>query len=312
MSRISVIIPVRNGAATLRAALGSVLRSDAVGEVVVVDDGSTDGSADLANGMGDPRVRVVPGPCTGISDAFNAGLAAARLDYVLRCDADDLVVPDALPEKIDWLEAHPGHVAVSGAYASMTAKGRRLVDLADFGVPRDVGPLLLAGKTVTHFCTWLTRRQALLRIGGARSWFVTAEDLDLQFRLAREGAVWHDTRRCYLYRLHEASITHTQADGLRAFYEHTARAFARQRENGGADDLERGDPPAPGPELRHDGAPKTARAQAAGQLEGAAWSHHEQGRRREGFALLIRAISLDPAETRRWRGLAAMAMRLVR
>src|SRR3954471_10442870 len=91
MPLISVIIPMKNAEAYVRAATESVLaQRDVELETIVVDDGSSDRSADVVRGIGDPRVRVVPGPQKGISAAFNAGLSVAKGEFLARCDADDL------------------------------------------------------------------------------------------------------------------------------------------------------------------------------------------------------------------------------
>src|SRR3954470_15411705 len=79
---VSVVIPMRNAerfvAETLRSVLAQAGQGNAFElEVVVVDDGSTDGSADVVRGLTDSRVRMIPGPQRGISASFNAGLAAA-------------------------------------------------------------------------------------------------------------------------------------------------------------------------------------------------------------------------------------------
>src|SRR5205814_7748320 len=95
MPLISVIIPMRNAERYVRAAVESVLaQKDVELEVIVVDDGSTDGSAEVVRGIGDARVRIIPGPQKGISASFNAGLAEARGELLARCDADDLYPPE--------------------------------------------------------------------------------------------------------------------------------------------------------------------------------------------------------------------------
>lgn len=87
---ISVVIPVRNGAATIARAIQSVLSQPVAGlEVVVVDDGSTDGSAEVARSFGDRRITVVQQQPRGVSAARNAGVARARFDYIAFLDCDD-------------------------------------------------------------------------------------------------------------------------------------------------------------------------------------------------------------------------------
>lgn len=92
--RVSVIIPAYNAADTITACLESVVHG--ADEVVVVDDGSTDGTADVVR-KAFPEVIVLQQPNRGVSVARNAGMDAATGDYVAFVDADDRLFPDALP-----------------------------------------------------------------------------------------------------------------------------------------------------------------------------------------------------------------------
>src|SRR4051812_46227189 len=98
--QVSVLLPVRNAAATVAAAIASVL-ADLEGveaELVLVDDGSTDtSSAQLqAWKQREPRIQLVAGEGRGIARALNAGLAACRAPLIARMDADDLWVKGRL------------------------------------------------------------------------------------------------------------------------------------------------------------------------------------------------------------------------
>lgn len=109
---ISVVLPARNAAATLPAALDSLLgQTLADFEVVAVDDGSDDGGATRevldACARRDPRVRVLHRPHQGIAAALNAGLAASRGRYLARMDADDVCHPRRLEAQARHLDAHP-------------------------------------------------------------------------------------------------------------------------------------------------------------------------------------------------------------
>ena len=96
MSRVSIVVPCRNGADWLAPTLRSALNQTAPpAEVIVVDDGSTDDSVAIAEGFG-PPVRVIAGPATGAADARNAGAAEATGDRIMFLDADDLLTPDAV------------------------------------------------------------------------------------------------------------------------------------------------------------------------------------------------------------------------
>lgn len=306
---VSVIIPARNAAATLDETLRSVLNQDRLAEIVVVDDGSSDGTGDIAASVGDPRIRVIPGPCTGIADALNAGFQAATMAYVARCDADDLYLPDRLLRQADWLDRHPGHIAVSGGFASLDQKGRKLADLACTGVDRDVTDLLRHGQAVTHLCTWLIRRAAVVATGGARPWFETAEDVDLQVRLAFQGPVWHVPQPVYGYRLHEGSITHSRKAAQLAFFDASVRAFAAERRDTGTDALDRGQPPAH-PDFRGAASPRNhVSGQIAGHLTSQAWKDFQQGRKARAMGNILRALAHRPFRAEAWKGLSLMLTR---
>src|SRR4051794_35917348 len=162
MPQVSVIIPVRNARPYVEAAVQSVFAQAGVDlEVVVVDDGSTDGSADLVRDLSDRRIRMVPGPRQGISAAMNAGLEAARGESVCRCDADDLYPPGRLVRQVAWLAEHPEFAAVCGSFSTITATGRPVSDLNCGAAMEEVTDELRGGAARTHLCTYLVRTDAV-------------------------------------------------------------------------------------------------------------------------------------------------------
>src|SRR2546428_9758148 len=113
-------MPVLNGAAYLRAAIESVLaeRGPSV-ELLVIDDGSDDGSGELARSFGDPRIRVIRNERRrGVPAALNIGLAAATGEFAARLDADDVSRPLRFTKQVDFLRRHPD-VALVGSQARL-------------------------------------------------------------------------------------------------------------------------------------------------------------------------------------------------
>lgn len=112
--RVAVVVPVRNGARFLPEALQSVLAQDLVPEeIVVVDDGSSDGSGDVARAQG-PGIRVLEQPASGAGAARNRGVAATRAPWVAFLDCDDRWMPDKLSRQREAVAGLPGAVAAIG------------------------------------------------------------------------------------------------------------------------------------------------------------------------------------------------------
>ena len=95
----TVVVPLWNNRDTVREAVASVLAQTYDDfELIVVDDGSTDDSLDMLAGIDDPRLRILRRPNGGPGLARNAGIAAAKADWIAFLDADDLWLPDHLAE----------------------------------------------------------------------------------------------------------------------------------------------------------------------------------------------------------------------
>lgn len=113
-SLVSVIIPVHNGEAYLAEAVQSVLdQSYQPIEIIVVDDGSTDGTATVARSLGE-KVTFVAQPQGGVAAARNRGVQEARGERIAFLDADDVWMPEKTAHQAAYLDAHPGVGMVFG------------------------------------------------------------------------------------------------------------------------------------------------------------------------------------------------------
>lgn len=191
--RTSFLIPVRDGAETLGAALDSVLAQTVADfEVVVVDDGSTDGSAEVAEATGDPRVRVERIAATGLVGALNAGLAVCRGALVARMDADDWTHPERLERQLALLDADPTLAVVDGQVAFFRDHGEVPEGMRRYGAwvngivrPEDFERELSVESPIVHPAATI-RRSALEAVGGYRDG-PFPEDYDLWLRLHARG-----------------------------------------------------------------------------------------------------------------------------
>jgi glycosyltransferase involved in cell wall biosynthesis len=127
--QISVVLPVYNAVDTIEAAVRSILQQDAPSfELILVDDGSTDGSSHVLDRIaGAPRkftgsISVIHDSHLGLVPALNAGCEAARGDYIARMDADDTCDPRRLRLQAEFLDSHP-EIGVVGAAATMPCNG---------------------------------------------------------------------------------------------------------------------------------------------------------------------------------------------
>lgn len=309
--QISIVVPMRNGEPFITQTLASLLDQSGVDlEVIVVNDGSTDTSPQSVGKITDPRLRMIAGPCQGISASFNAGLHEARGEFLARCDADDLYPPGRLKRQLAFLQSHPDYVATSAGYSLTDAHGAIVRPFAsDQSDWHDTTESLLNAQGKSHMCSYLFRTEALRRIGGCRTWFVASEDADLQFRLAEVGRIAFDPFDAYHYRLHDASITHTLADTRRVFFADCAARFLKQRQSGQPDDLQRGTPPSI-PDKADPG--QSTREQIARILIGDAWTAHRAGDRNKALSLGMRALRSRPTSAKYWVGLAKLAIKPTR
>jgi hypothetical protein len=192
--RVAVLLPARDAAATLRAAAVSILRGSFRDlTLLVVDDGSRDATAEVAERLAerDPRVRLVRGPGEGIARALNRALAGVDAPLLARMDADDVAWPRRLALQVDALQADPALAAV-GAQVRLLPRAlvrdgmRRYVAwLNGLTTPALVARDLFVEAPLVHPAT-LLRRAPLEAVGGWRDG-PYPEDYDLWLRLAGDG-----------------------------------------------------------------------------------------------------------------------------
>jgi glycosyltransferase involved in cell wall biosynthesis len=311
---VSVLMPVLNAQPYLAAAIESILAQDYQAfELVVVDDGSTDGSREYLIACNDARIVLIDGPRAGIAACMNTALQRAQGQLVMRCDADDLYPPGRIRRQVEWLNARPDYVAVCGAFSAMGSSGAVVASplLQSTRELPDAQERILDGRLRTHLCTFAIRRAATRQLGGFRVWFETAEDIDFMLRLANVGPIGFLPETAYAYRLHDRSITHTQASKRRRFFEECAYGMSVERSSTGDDSLARGRPPEP-PQLGAlDGHPHDAGRHLSQLLVGEAWLAFRDGDRTTARRRAWQAVCASLTYADAWKSMLLISVRCI-
>ena len=167
---VTAVIPAYNAEATLDETLRSVrAQTHRALEIIVVDDGSRDGTAEIARAHAreDPRLRVVQQPNAGVAAARNLGIALARAALVAPVDADDLWAPTKIARQVAVLRAAGPQTGLVYTWSALVDEAGRVVGHADQPTDEgDVLPRLCRGNLVGNGSAALMRRAAVLDAGG--------------------------------------------------------------------------------------------------------------------------------------------------
>ena len=202
---VSVVIPCYNQAHFLSEAIESVLaQSYSNFEVIVVDDGSTDNTSEVAAHY--PGVRLVCQENQGVSGARNSGLAVSKGEYVVFLDADERLLPGALKAGLECLKAHPKCAFVSGRGRHIRSNGSPPAGRRRHRIEGDLYGELLRGCSIL-VPTVMYRRSVFEVVGGFDTSLRSASDYDLYLRIGRSFPIYcYDTPVAEIRR-HEANKT---------------------------------------------------------------------------------------------------------
>ena len=210
--RVSVVMPIYNARRYVGESVASVLASDFPDlELLLLDDGSTDGSVEAAReaAAGDTRVRIILLAHGGVGAARNAGLAHARGEFIANLDADDIMLPTRLSRQVAYLDRNAGCVAVGSRALVITAAGVPLRIVGRLFSHEAIDEAHLDGRPGAMLNPTATfRRQAALDVGGyAAHLRTTGEDHDLWLRLAEVGLLANLPDVLIRYRVHDGNTS---------------------------------------------------------------------------------------------------------
>jgi len=206
MSRVSVVMPVYNCEQFVREAVDSILVQTFWDfEFIIVDDGSTDRSAEIVNSFSDHRIQFIKnGENLGITKTLNAGLKTASGEFICRMDADDISSPNRLAEQVAFLDRHPECAIVGSRSILIDSNGKEI------GYEGDSYPVVGLVKFIRNpfiHSSVIVRASAVRSAGMYDETKMHNEDYDLWLKILKSsgGAVVPDyfIRR----RIHPGSIT---------------------------------------------------------------------------------------------------------
>jgi glycosyltransferase involved in cell wall biosynthesis len=242
---VSVVMSVYNGADFLDRTLDSILGQTGVDlEFVVVNDGSTDGTAEVLDHRSakDPRLVVLHQVNTGLTIALQRGCEKARGRYIARQDAGgDISLPGRLQRQLELLDSRPEAVMVSCGTRFVGPEAQLLFDVVqnDSELKKGLGTLSIPGiRGPSHHGSTMFTRQAYEQVGGYRPGYVVAQDMDLWLRLFELGACLAMPEVLYQARVASGTIS-SRLQGRQVAYGMAAIEAARSRRQG------QGEPPFP-------------------------------------------------------------------
>lgn len=204
---VSVLMPVYNAEKHLREAMESILKQTHQNlELVIVNDGSTDGSEDIILSYSDPRIRLLVNPENkGLIYSLNYGIAACKGTYIARMDADDTCMPERLAEQLAFMEQHP-ELGVCGCdYTQFSTSGEQSFRaLSDHD---EILSQMIFNSSVVHPSLML-RRSALQNFDPVfNPGYHHSEDYELWSKLILYTKFSAVHQLLFRYRIHAAQVT---------------------------------------------------------------------------------------------------------
>lgn len=228
MPTVSVILPTYNATPYVEEAVESVLAQTFEDfELLVIDDGSTDGTVEAVRRFDDERLELIHRDGNGITGALNRGITEASGTYIARQDGDDHSARERFETQVEFLDGN-SDVGLVGTATDIIDESGRIVDRRHVLERPSVDDLLEHNHYVHG--SVMMRRDAVEAVGGYDETFEYTEDYDLWLRIADEYAVRNIDELLYALRLRSDSIY-----GSELFEVKLWELFAKKRFTGDID-----------------------------------------------------------------------------
>jgi glycosyltransferase involved in cell wall biosynthesis len=207
---LSIIMPVYNSVNYLAEAVESVLLQTFTNfELIIIDDASTDGSAEIISGFKDDRVKKLRNQQNqGIVYSRNRGLDRARGNFVAQFDSDDIAMPKKFEKQINFLKQNPDFGMVGSWVKMIDSEGKLMGQTWKLPAKPKLIPAIMLFRNYFVQSTIVARKEAIPS-GGYKTGYDVVEDYKMWIEIARKHMVWNLPEHLVDYRVHGASATNS-------------------------------------------------------------------------------------------------------
>ena len=205
---VTILTTVRNGEDFIEQCVNSILDQTFKNfEYIILNNGSTDGTANILNKFTDPRLKIVHQKNLGVSTSLNKGVRLSRCDLIARIDADDYCFPSRLERQVEVMNQHPDVVLCGSRWLELIAgklSEQRVAFIeTDQAIRKSMSLFNPFGHSAVMF-----RKKTFFKAGGYNCQFKYGQDYDLWLRMLSFGKAWILNEKLGVARLYEQSESH--------------------------------------------------------------------------------------------------------
>jgi glycosyltransferase involved in cell wall biosynthesis len=207
--KISVLMPVYNCASYIAESVDSILTQTYEDfELILIDDCSSDGTAEYLESLSDPRIKFIRKPQnTGLTNSLNMGLEIACGEYIARMDGDDISLPDRFGKQVEFMDSNPDVVVCGTFFLVIGSEDKFTPNLSNDSLVMD----LMINSPIAHPTVFI--RNSVIKANHIRydPVYESAEDYKMWTVLSEYGALANVSEILLHYRIHPEQTTNRRA-----------------------------------------------------------------------------------------------------
>lgn len=207
MPKVTVLMSAYNGEKYLREAIDSILNQTFKDfEFLIINDGSTDRTAEILQSYQDPRIKIINNEKNmGLTKSLNKGLKIARGKYIARMDADDVSIPDRLKKEVEFLDSHQNYAAV-GTFVKILNEDSEVIQIMEGPIEdSQIREFFKRDNCIVHGSAMI-RKICFSDVGLYDESMVRSQDYELWLRLSRKYHLANIPEYLYMLRKQKESI----------------------------------------------------------------------------------------------------------